>query len=190
MARLNTPDAIQTFLDRITYKTDTAYQSPLGVLRTRRANCFDGALFAAAALRRRGQPPLILHMLAEDDDDHIIALYRRNRCFGAVAKSNYVGLRFREPIYRNIRELLMSYFEAYFNRRRKKSLRAYTHPLNLTSFDRMSWMTTDDAIATISQRLDMLKRNALVTPSMVRHLSPVDRRTYQAHVHGANSRGI
>lgn len=190
IGRLTSPASVQDFLDRITYKVSVAYQSPLGVLRNRKANCFDGALFAAAALRRLGQTPRILYMLAADDDDHIIALYRRNRCFGAVAKSNYVGLRFREAIYRNLRELLMSYFEAYFNLQRKKSLRAYTRPLNLTSFDRVSWMTRDDAVESISVRLDALKRYELVTASMVRNLSPVDRRTYTAHVHGANIRGI
>jgi hypothetical protein len=129
-------------------------------------------------------------MLASDDDDHIIALYRRNRCVGAVAKSNFVGLRFREAIYRNIRELIISYFEAYFNLAGKKSLRAYTDSLNLISFDRISWMTSNDAIETISLRLDRLKRHELVTASMVKSLSPVDKRTYRAHMLGANIQGI
>lgn len=160
------------------------------MLRTREANCFDGALFAAAALRRIGQAPVIVHMLAADDDDHIIALYRLNGCVGAVAKSNFVGLRYREAIYRNTRELLMSYFEVYFNIKRKKSLRAYTTPLNLSRYDRIFWMTRDDAIETISTRLDSRKRHALITSPMVRSLSPVDRRTYRANMLGADMRGI
>ena len=188
--RLDSPSAIQAFLDSISYKIDATYQSPLGVMRTRRANCFDGALFAAAALRRIGHAPAIIHMLASDDDDHIIAVYRRNGCVGAVAKSNFVGLRFREAIYRNPRELVISYFEAYFNLAGKKSLRAYTNPLNLSSFDRISWMTSDDAIETISLRLDGLKRHGLVTASMVKSLSPVDKRTYRAHMLGATMQGI
>ena len=150
ISRLDSPAAVQAFLDSISYKIDATYQSPLGVMRTRRANCFDGALFAAAALRRIGHTPAIIHMLASDDDDHIIALYRRNSCVGAVAKSNFVGLRFREAIYRNIRELIISYFEAYFNLRGKKSLRAYTNPLNLSSFDRTCWMTCNEPTTHLS----------------------------------------
>jgi hypothetical protein len=187
---LTSPGAIQAFLDRIAYKVKTAYQSPLGVLRTREANCFDGALFAAAALRRIGQAPVILHLHASDDDDHVIALHRRGGFVGAVAKSNFVGLRYREAIYRNIRELLMSYFELYFNLRGKKSLRAYSDPLNLRPFDRLSWMTRDDAIETISLRLDSLQRHSLVTAPLVRRLSPVDRRTYRANLLGATMTGM
>ena len=190
ISRLDSPAAVQAFLDGIAYKVQSAYQSPIGVVHTRQANCFDGALFAAAALRRIGHTPAIIHMLASNDDDHIIALYRRNSCVGAVAKSNFVGLRFREAIYRNIRELIISYFEAYFNLAGKKSLRAYTNPLNLSSFDRISWMTSDDAVETISLRLDRLKRHKLVTASMVRSLSPVDKRTYKAHMLGVNMQGI
>ena len=190
ICRLTSPVAIQAFLDRIVYKVNTAYHSPLGVLRTREANCFDGALFAAAALRRIGQAPVILHMKASDDDDHVIALHRRDGFVGAVAKSNFVGLRYREAVYRNIRELLMSYFELYFNLKGKKSLRAYTNPLNLSAFDRIGWMTRDDAIETISLRLDSLKQHPLLPASLIRHLSPVDRRTYRANLLGATMRGM
>jgi hypothetical protein len=190
IGRLTSPGAIQAFLDRIAYKVTAAYQSPLGVLRTREANCFDGALFAAAALRRIGQDPVILHMRASDDDDHVIALHRSNGCVGAIAKSNFVGLRYREAIYRNIRELLMSYFELYFNLKGKKSLRAYTDPLNLSTFDDLGWMTRDDAIETISLRLDSLKQHALISAPLIRRLSPVDRRTYRANLLGATMAGM
>ncbi len=189
ISRLDTPFAIQAYLDRIAYKQKASYQSPLGVLRTREANCFDGALFAAAALRRIGQPPVILHMRASEDDDHVIALHRRNGFVGAVAKSNFVGLRYREAIYRSTRELLMSYFELYFNLKGKKSLRAYTGPLNLSAFDRISWMTRDDAIETISLRLDSLRQRVLIPAHLVRRLAPVDLRTYRANLVGATMRG-
>jgi len=190
LARLASPVAIQAFLDSIPYKVDVTYQAPLGVIRTREANCFDGGLFAAAALRRLGQRPVIIYMLASDDDDHTIALYKRNNCLGAIAKSNYVGLRFREAIYRDTRELLMSYFEIYFNLKREKTLRAYTHPLNLTSFDRISWMTSNDAIETISCRLDTLKRHSLVTASIAESLSLIDKRSYEANMLNVNMEGV
>ncbi len=111
-ARLTSPRKIQDFLDGIPYSNESSYRCPLRVLREKTAHCFDGALFGAAAMRRLGHPPLVMNMLANDqDDDHMLALYRRDRRWGAVAKSNFAGLRFREPVYRTLRELMMSYFE-------------------------------------------------------------------------------
>ena len=125
MDRLSAPDRIQAFLDGVAYSVESEYRCPLRVLRERIAHCFDGALFAAMALRRIGYPPLILYMIANDrDDDHLLALYKRQGYWGAVAKSNFVGLRFREPVYRNLRELVMSYFEQFYNVEREKTLRA------------------------------------------------------------------
>ena len=115
------------------------------VLRERMANCFDGAVFAAAMLSRLGHPPLILDMLPNGrDDDHVLAVYKRDGHWGAVAKSNFAGLRFREPVYRTVRELVMSYFEQYYNVDREKTLRAYTRPLNLQVFDKYQWMTRNE----------------------------------------------
>jgi hypothetical protein len=114
--RLTTPTKIQNFLDEIDYSIEETNRSPLYVLRERVAHCFDGAVFAASLLSRLGFPPLILDMLPNgQDDDHVLALYKRDGHWGAVAKSNFAGLRFREPIYRTVRELVMSYFEQYYN---------------------------------------------------------------------------
>ncbi len=116
LARLATPGEIQAFLDSIPYSTDLFYRCPLRVLRERVAHCFDGALFAAAMLRRIGHPSLIMEMIPNGRDDvHLMALYKREGHWGAVAKSNVVGLRFREPVYRTLRELVMSCFEMYYN---------------------------------------------------------------------------
>jgi len=113
---LTSPARIQAFLDDIAYSTDDFYRCPLRVLRERTAHCFDGAVFAAAALRRLGHPPLILDLLSNGrDDEHLLALFKVDGHWGAVAKSNFVGLRFREPVYRSLRELAMSYFEQYYN---------------------------------------------------------------------------
>ena len=119
------PARVQAFLDEIPYSTEHVYRCPLRVLRERIAHCFDGALFAAVTLRRLGYPPLILELVPNGrDDDHLLALYKRNGHWGAVAKSNFVGLRFREPVYRNLRELVMSYFEQFYNVEREKTLRS------------------------------------------------------------------
>jgi hypothetical protein len=135
--RLRTPNRIQAFLDELTYSTEEAYRCPLRVLHERVAHCYDGALLAAALLRRLGHPPLILEMLPNRrDDDHLLALFKEDGHWGAVGKSNFVGLRFREPIHRTLRELVLSYFEQFYNVEGEKTLRGYTLPLNLKPFDR------------------------------------------------------
>ena len=191
MAQLTTPNKIQAFLDKLTYSVDANYRCPLRVFREGIAHCFDGALFVAAALRRLDYPSLILNMLPNDrDDDHLLALYKRGGHWGAVAKSNFVGLRFREPIYRTLRELVMSYFEQFYNVERKKTLRSYTVPLNLKPFDRFNWMTSDDPLKRIGQRLDEIRKVRLLTRRMIAGLSLIDERSYQAGLFGANEAGL
>ena len=191
MSQVNTPMRIQAFLDKLPYSTERDYRCPLRVLREHVAHCFDGALFGAAALRRLGHPPLILNMVANDeDDDHLLALYKRDGCWGAVAKSNFVGLRFREPIYRNLRELVMSYFEQFYSVERKKTLRNYTVPLNLRVFDRFGWETSDEPLERIAERLDEIRKIRVLTPKMIATLSPIDERSYQAGLLGANKKGL
>lgn len=189
---LTTPRKIQDFLDSTAYEPEYANRCPLRVLRERRGHCFDGALFAAAALRRLGYPPLIVDLIPEPltDDDHLLAIYRRHGHYGAVAKSNFVGLRFREPVYRSLRELVMSYFEDYFNALGQKTLRAYTIPLNLSAFDSLNWEVDDAGADVIEQRTETLRRYPVLTPEMVRELSPVDRRQLEAGLLGADPTGL
>ena len=191
IATLTTPRKIQDFLDGLAYSTETIYRCPLRVLRERIAHCFDGAVFGAAALRRLGYPPLILNTPAIlQDDDHLLALYKRDGRWGAVAKSNFVGLRFREPIYVTLHELVMSYFEQFYNVKRKKTLRSYTVPLNLKAFDRLNWMMSDEALERIGERLDEIRKVRLLTRRMIANLSLVDERSYQAGLLGANKAGL
>jgi hypothetical protein len=191
IAQLSTPTKIQDFLDRLPYSVESIYRCPLRVFREHTAHCFDGALFGAAALRRLGYPPLILNMTAiAEDDDHLLALYNRDGHWGAVAKSNFVDLRFREAIYRNLRELVMSYFEQFYSVERKKSLRSYTVPLNLKAFDKLNWMISDEALERIGERLDEIRNVPLLTGSMIARLSLVDERSYQAGLLGANEEGL
>jgi hypothetical protein len=188
---LTTPAGIQAFLDEVPYSSEPIYRCPLRVIRDRLAHCFDGALFAAAMLRRIGYPPLILEMLPnERDDDHLLALFRQNGHWGAIAKSNFAGLRFREPIFRNLRELALSYFEQYYNVEGEKTLRGYTVPLNLAAYDPLDWMTSDEPLERIADRTDTLRRYWLMTPPMVAILSPVDNRLYQAGLQGADQAGL
>ena len=189
--RLTSPIKIQNFLDDLTYSADSFYRCPLRVFRDRLAHCFDGALFAAAALRRIGYSPLILDMIPNDrDDDHLLALYKYKGHWGSVAKSNFVGLRFREPVYRNLRELAMSYFEQYYNVAGEKTLRGYTVPLNLKMFDKWNWMTSDDHLERIAERLDTIRRTMLLTPPMIDNLSKIDDRSHKAGLLFVNEAGL
>jgi hypothetical protein len=191
LSGLTTPAKIQAFLDEIPYSSEERYRCPLTVLRDGEGHCFDGALFGAAMLRRLGHPPRILDMLPNArDDDHLLALYKRDEHWGALAKSNFSGLRFREPIYRTLRELVMSYFEQYFNAAGEKTLRGYTVPLNLAAFDKLNWMTSDENLEAIAVRLEEIRKVRLLTQRMAAHLSPVDERSYQAGMLGVNEAGL
>ncbi len=191
LRKLRNPYEIQNFLDEVEYSSDAFYRSPVQVLRDRKAHCFDGALFAAAVLRRLGYPPLILEMLPNDrDDDHLLALFRAGRRWGAVAKSNFVGLRYREPVYRSLRELVMSYFEHYYNVSRERTLRGYTVPLKLERFDHLDWVGDSGSLEEIADGLDRLRRFSLLDPETVAVLNPVDERTYRAGLTGSNPEGL
>ena len=144
----------------------------------------DGALFAAAALRVQGYPPLILDLEAVYDDDHVLAVFRDDGHWGAIARSNYSGLRFREPIHPTIRSLVLSYFESYFNLRREKTLRRYSRPVNLSRFDRIAWMTTDEDLWEISDYLYEIPHQKVLAPRMEKTLSTVDWRVFKAGLIG------
>ena len=185
LPRLTTPAQIQRFLDEeIGYNREphgaTCY-SPRTVLRERVAHCMEGALLGAMALRKLGYPPLLVDLEAKRDSDHVLAVYRVNRHWGAVAKSDYAGLRSREPVYATIRELAMSYFEHYYNAAGEKTLRAYSRPVNLTRFDRsIPWMTTLDEVWEIPGHLCVVPHTRILTPQMERKLARMDARLYQA----------
>jgi len=189
LRRLSRPEKIQSFLDNeILYNKEANGQtcrSPRCVLHHRMAHCIEGALFAAATLRLHGHPPLILDIEAVRDDDHIIALFKESGRWGAVAKSNYSGLRFREPVYRTLRELVMSYFEHYFNLKGEKTMRRYSRPVNLSRFDRINWMTSEQNLWEIGEHLIRIPHSPIMTPAMIRRLRPVDKRLYEAGIMGS-----
>jgi hypothetical protein len=191
LTKFTSPSKIQEFLDSIPYSDEERYRCPRSVLQDRKAHCYDGAVFAAAALRMIGHPPLLVDMLPNSrDDDHILAVFRRNNRWGAVAKSNFSGLRFREPVYRGLRELIMSYFELYYNIAGEKTLLGYTAPLNLNRFDKLHWLVNDEALDAIAEALDGNRKYKIITPAMSRQLSAVDKRSYHAGLLGANQKGL
>ena len=188
---LATPARIQAYLDDTPYSAENRYRCPLSVVRDRKAHCFDGAVFAAAMLRRLGHPPLIVDLLPNDrDDDHMLALFRVEGRLGAVAKSNFSGLRYREPIFGSLRELVLSYFEDYFNSAGEKTLRAYTVSLNLARFDRQDWLARDETMDRIAAALDHIRKVPLLTPRMAARLQPVDPLALKAGLLGSNPDGL
>lgn len=182
---LTTPAKIQRFLDEeIAYNQEphgaTCY-SPRTVLRERVAHCMEGAVFAALALRQLGYAPLLVDLEAVRDSDHVLAVYRVHGRWGAVAKSDYAGLRSREPVYATIRELAMSYFEHYYNPAGEKTLRAYSKPVNLLRFDRsLEWMSTLEEIWEIPGYLCEIPHTQILTKLMERTLAHTDIRLYEA----------
>jgi hypothetical protein len=187
---LDSPAAVQAFLDSVPYSSDPFYRCPRRVLRDRRAHCFDGALMGAAALRVLGYPPLVVDLYAERDDDHMLALWQRDGCWGALAKSNFVGLRYREPIYQSLRELVLSYFEDFYNVLGEKTLRGFTVPLDLARLDGLAWMETDGGLEAIAERLDALDRTPVLTAGMVACLSRMDARSFAAGMLGTDPDGL
>src|ERR1051326_7541946 len=184
LRRLSTPEKIQKFLDDLPYnkeKEGETCRSPRLAIQYNTAHCFEGALLAAAALRVQGRPPLILDLESVRDDDHVIAIYRTNSCWGAIAKSNYAGLRFRSPVYRTLRELALSYFEHYYNLDGEKTLRAYSRPVNLSRFDKIGWMTAEEDLWVMPEYLLTISHTPIahVTRRMF-----MDERLYKAGLVG------
>ncbi len=185
--RLRSPEKIQRFLDDLAYNKEPhgpTCRSPRMVLRDRTAHCMEGALFGAAALRMLGHEPLLLDFEAVRDDDHVLAIFRLRGHWGAVAKSNYSGLRYREPVYRTLRELAMSYFEHYYNLRKEKTLRRYSRPVNLKRFDSIGWMTAEENVWAIPEYLCTIPHTPVLRPHLIPTLGRVDERLYASGLYG------
>ena len=185
--RLSTPEKIQRFLDDLAYNKElggATSRSPRRVLRDRTAHCMEGALFGAAALRMIGHPPLLLDLEAVRDDDHVLAIFRQRGHWGALAKSNYSGLRYREPVYRAARaghELLSS---TITTSKREKTLRNYSRPVNLRRFDGMGWMTSEEDVWEVPEYLTTISHTPLLRAPLINRLGRVDDRLFSAGLVG------
>ena len=185
---LNSPLKIQAYLDSIPYIGEDRDRSPLAVLQDGQSHCLDGGLLAAAALRQLGYAPRVIDMVPEPgaDDDHVLAIFQEHGCYGAVAKSNFVGLRFREPVYRSLRELVMSYFVFFFSLDGLKTLRGYIRPVNLARFDRFNWTWDEAGVAVFVRYFYSRKVIPILKPEQAATLSPVDGWTYAGGTLGTN----
>jgi hypothetical protein len=180
---LHSPFALQAYLDGMPYIAEERDRSPLQVMQDGQCHCLDGGFLAALALWQIGFKPLLIDLVPAPglDDDHVLALYQVAGRWGAVAKSNYVNLGFREPVYRNLRELVMSYFEHYASIHRQKTLRGYTRPFDASRFTRLNW-AWDEVGANRLYKLHFYGRKAmpLVSTGLARRLHLLTDRAYAA----------
>ena len=184
---LNSPAAIQAYLDSIPYKAVELDRPPLRVITDGQGHCLDGGIFAALALSRLGFRPLIIDLVPDPgkDDDHVLALFQHDGNWGALAKSNYPNLRFREPVHRSLRELAMTYFEFYFSVKQEKTLRGYTRPFDLSPF-KPDWMWDEAAMASLCRHFYSRKAIPLISAESAANLTLSDERTYKAGTYGTD----
>jgi len=178
LARLATPERIQAFVDALPINHEIGGETVLSVrevLRQRRAHCIEAAFVAACALWVHRQPPLVMHLDCDPADwPHVVALFRRGRGWGAISKSNHIGLRYRDPVYRSLRELAMSYFHEYCDRRGRRTLVSYTKAFDLRRLDPADWVTAEGPCWSVHDRLAALPHALLVTPRQRTALSRLD----------------
>ena len=175
--KLDSSSKIQDFLDTLPVnfeqQGDTCF-SPLMVLREKKAHCIEGALFAAAAFWHHGQRPLLLDLkTSKDDCDHVVALFKQDNMWGAVSKTNHAVLRYRDPVYKTVRELAMSYFNEYFLDNGKKTLQSFSAPFNLLGFED-NWLTSPDNLWGIANGLDVSPHHAIANKTALKNLRLAD----------------
>lgn len=176
---LSTPGKIQDYLDTLPInfeKKGETYMSPRRVLREGTAHCFEGALLATAALWYHGQKPLLLDLRTVPyDEDHVLALFNMDGYWGAISKTNHAILRYRDPVYRSVRELVMSYFHEYMLENRKKTLRDYSRPFDLSRFPPEAWVTAEEDLHYLVELLDASPHLPVVPRGALRKLRDISK---------------
>jgi hypothetical protein len=187
LSRLNTPAKIQDFINSLPFNFEEGgkdtIKSPLLVLREKNAHCLEGAIFAAFALSLHGHKPLVLHLGTTDEDvDHCIAPYKIGKYWGAISKTNHNVLRYRDPVYKNIRELVMSYFHEYFLFNGTKTMRSYSDPLDLNKIKR-GWEVSGKDLWVIDRALDRVKHRSVAPRGHLGKLRKADKVEVKGSMH-------
>ncbi len=179
MKKLNTPALVQDYLNSLKFnfeKKGETLRSPLFAMRSGVAHCFEGALLGAYIMSLYGHIPQILHLKAKKGDyDHVVALFKKDGYWGALSKTNHAVLRYREPVYKNVRELALSYFHEYFLDNGEKTLRQYSEPLNLNIFKKKNWMTESNDLWYIDKALDKVKHYDILPKNFAKKLRKADK---------------
>jgi len=178
LKNLDSPQKIQDFLNELKFNFEEGGDtnlSPMMVLRYKTCHCLEGAVLAALALRTHGYSPLLVDMKASKHDfDHVIAVFKKYGKWGAISKTNHAVLRYREPVYNSIRELVMSYFHEYTDDLGRKTLRSFSNPVNLKKFDKRNWMTTEEEIDYLPEYLDKVRHYDILNRKQIRNLRRAD----------------
>ena len=178
--KLDSPKKIQDYLNKLKFnfekRGETCY-SPRFVIKNKTAHCMEGAMLAAAVLEFQGHKPLVMDLrsVKPHDDDHVVAVFKQFGCFGAISKTNHAVLRYREPIYKTIRELVLSYFHEYFLKNVRKTLREYSKLLDLNYFNKLNWGTSSENIFKIPQHLDKIKHYKILSAQQTKNLRHADK---------------
>lgn len=179
LRKLNTPEKIQDFLNKLRINFEEngeTCMSPRKVLETRKCHCIEGAMLAALALRLHGKKPLLVDLTSSKEDfDHVIAVFQENGKWGAISKTNHAVLRYREPVYDSIRELVMSFFHEYFDDSGRKTLRSYSEPVDLSRFDELRWMTSEEDVWFVDKYLGKVRHFKILNQNEISRLRRADR---------------
>lgn len=187
---LRSPEKIQCYLNSLIYNSDDSCASPRYVMLTGLGHCFEGGLLAAAALELQGHRPLMVNLMGWNDDHHVLTIYKLKTGWGSVSKSNTTLLRGRSPAYRTVRELVMSYFDFYFNTKGQPALYAYTDPINLNHYNDRNWRTSDEDLTDIGLSFCERTHYELMDFESFRKLPKVDERIKEACFLGADPEGL
>lgn len=187
---LNSPDKIQDYVNSLIYNPTDHASSPRWVMITGEGHCFEGGLLAAAALEFHGHKPLMVDLIAEDDDHHVIAVYKTPTGWGSISKSNTTLLGGRRPYYRDVRELVMSYFDFYFNINGKLSLYGYSSAINLNLYNKWQWRTTDNDLTDMGISFCDRPHFEIISPAKIKKLKNVHPRVVNACFLGADPNGL
>jgi hypothetical protein len=187
---LRSPEKIQHYLDSLSYNSVNDAASVRYILMSGDAHCLEGGFVAAAALEFQGHPPLMLSLQAEDDDHHVITIYKGRHGWGSLSKSNTTLLRGRDPVYKSLRELVMSYFEFYFNVKGVKALYAYSNPINLDGFKKWDWRTGDENLDDMGKSMNDFVHYEIVPQNVLKKLPKATRIIQDACFLGANPDGL
>lgn len=187
---LNTPDKIQAYVSQLVYNPTDHASSPRWVMITGEGHCFEGGLIAAAALELQGHKPLMINLTAENDDNHVLTIYKAQTGWGSISKSNTTLLGGRRPYYSNIRELVMSYFDFYFNSNGQLSLHAYSTPINLNDYNSWEWRTTDNDLLEMGMSFGDRPHHEIVCPKKIKKLTRVEKKIQNACFLGSDPSGL
>jgi hypothetical protein len=178
--KLSSPQKIQDHLNslKFNFREDGVFSSPRVVIKSGTVDCLEGALFASAVLEFHGEKPLVLDLRSSKkpfDYDHVVAVFKKDNYFGAISKTNHAVLRYREPVYKTIRELVMSYFHEYFLNDGKKTLREYSDVFDLNKLNHLEWRTTEKNLWEVHEVLDKIKHYPVLAPKQIKNLRKADK---------------